>query len=368
MRLRSKLLLFVAIPTGAAVALGGASVASSWQSAAADQRSETLASLSIKVSHLAFEIETERDTIVWYIAAGPDGREGQLTAHPVASVKQASDGQLEVVRQQERFADLWVKTVQASAADLGSAYSRGVQAGAQAVVAVLRDLPGLRRQSLDTHLPATQVVEDFDKVVGVLLALDDQVALSSADPQFASTARAMVAIARQEDEYSVQRAIVMYGLVAQHLNPDMLDELDASIANQKADLTQFQNFGATSQVEMFNASQATTLEDRAVADEQEVIKNTSQIARLPIVPTDWYGSVSDVIAANQKFEETLAASAVDRAKAMRERAIISADVIGGVILLVLLFSLVLGVFIWRSDGEPGRSMLAKRRRQVPLTP
>lgn len=71
------LLLFVAVPAGAVVALGGASVAGSWQGAVADQRSQALASLSGKVGQLAFQIEAERDTIVWYMAAGSARRAAQ---------------------------------------------------------------------------------------------------------------------------------------------------------------------------------------------------------------------------------------------------------------------------------------------------
>src|SRR6185437_4139090 len=73
-RLRPRLMLLIAVPTAAALALGGVSIAGSWQSATADQRSEALASLSIKVTQLAFNVEAERDAIVWYIAAGNEGR------------------------------------------------------------------------------------------------------------------------------------------------------------------------------------------------------------------------------------------------------------------------------------------------------
>lgn len=70
-RVRSRLVLLIAIPTATAVALGGVSIVTSWRSAVADQRTQVLASVSTKITNLAFQIESERDAIVWYIAAGP---------------------------------------------------------------------------------------------------------------------------------------------------------------------------------------------------------------------------------------------------------------------------------------------------------
>ena len=364
-RLRPMLLLFVAVPAGAALALGGASVAGSGQSAVAYQRSEALARLSANVGELAFRIEAERDTIIWYISAGPGGRAGQLGGYPAASAKRASDSLLQVVRQQERDADSWVKPVAAGAAGVGSGYSRGIQAGALAVAAELRDLPGLRRQALATRVPAADVIVEYDSLVRVLLALDDQVAASSTDPQLTSTARSMATIARQEDEYSVQRAIVMYGLTAHYLNPALLGQLTTSLAEQSADLTEFQDFATTGQVTMFNRLLAASLDDRARSDEQEVVSNPNRLASLPIVGADWWGAISSTINATHGFEQTLANSAADRARVLRERAIISAVVIGGIIVLALVSSLLLTVFVWRSMADRPRRLNPTRRWRQP---
>lgn len=362
-RLRPMLLLFVAVPTGTTVALGSASLVGSWQSAVADQRSEALARLSAKVGQLAFQLEAERDTIVWYIAAGPGGRAGQFGGHAVASARWASGNLLLVIRQQERYSDSWVRSVAAGVARVGSGYSPIVQAGAQAVVAELRTLRGLRRQALTTHVPATAVIDEYDNLVNALLTIDDQVAPSGADPQLTSTARSMATIARQEDELAVQRAIVMYGLNAHNLNPAMLHELTASTADERADFTEFHDFATTSQVTMFDSLLAASLEDRAESDEQDVVSNSNRLASLPIAGADWWGAISSVINATHKFDETLASSVADRARVLRERAIISAVVIGGITLLVLVFSLLLTAFVWSSMADRPRRINSARCRQ-----
>jgi hypothetical protein len=337
-RLRPALLLFVVVPTGTAVGLGGASLVSSWQSAVADQRTEALASLCAKVGQLAFRIEAERDTIAWYIAA-----------------KRAPGELLQVIRRQERSADSWVESVRAGAVGVGPGYSLAIQDGAQAVLADLRSLPSLRKRALTTHMQAIDVIDEYNAVVNSLLALDDQVALSSTDPQLTSTARSMAPIARQEDELAMQRAIVVYGLEAHNLNPAMRGRLTVSVADERADLAEFRVFATPSQVAMFSSFLSASRDDRAMSDEQDVLSNTNRLASVPFAAANWWRAMSTAVNATHRFEETLANSAADRARVLRERAIISAVVIGGIIVLVLLFSLLLTVFLWRSitDRPPG---------------
>jgi hypothetical protein len=363
-RLRPRLLLAIAIPTVAVVALGAMSVVHSSQNAVADQRSEALASLSIKVSQLALQIEDERDATVWYIAAGPDGRAGTLSPHPGAAASFAK-GQLQIVQQQEHYADSAVKAVLTGLAGAGSGYSGGVQSVSRAAVSQLRRLPQLRSLALKTQVAATDVLADYGKLVSTLLTFDDEVARSSIDPQFASTVRSMATISRYEYENSEQRAIIMYGLTSGSLNQEMLGLLTASIGSQKADVSDFQNFATASQSAMFENALARSLEDRAQGDEQAFLQNTNDIAKAAIVPTDWFGASSSVITATYKYEKALASSAVDRARAQRERAIISAIVIGGIVLLVLVLSLLLAGFIGRSMAEPPHRLNSVRLRRQP---
>ena len=354
--MRSKPLLFIAIPVVAVIALGGVSVASSWRGAAADQRSETLASLSTKVNQLAAEVEAERDAIIWYIAAGPDGRTGQIEGHVTPADKAKSAAQLQIVEQQERYTEPWVKTVTASLAGFGSGYPLGVQAVARSVTSALRNLPQLRNVALRTQIPAASVLAEYGGLVSTLLNFNDEVARIGSDPQFTSAADAMTAIARVEYEDSVQRAIVMYALTAGTINPVLLDQYNASTADQKADISEFQNFATPSQAEMFSSVLARSLDDRVQSDEQTFIQNTNRVTSTHIVPEDWYGSISSVINANLKFGQAMATAAVDRAKALHERAIVSALVVGGIILAVLLFSLIFALYIGRSMTGPRRPL------------
>jgi hypothetical protein len=107
---------------------------------------------------------------------------------------------------------------------------------------------------------------------------------------------------------------------------------------------------------MLGQALAASLEDRVQTDELTFSQHANRPADARIVPLDWYGAMSDVVEATQKFDDSMAKAAADRASALRERAIVSASVIGGIILLVLLFSLGLGVFVGRSMAEPRRQL------------
>jgi signal transduction histidine kinase len=359
-RVRSRLVLLITIPTATAVALGGASIVSSWQSAVANQRTEVLASASTKVCQLAYQIEAERDAIVWYIAAGQQGRAGRIAGHQSLPDRTASFDQLTFARQSITYTDPWIKTVETDLGQIGSGYPTAVQQDARAVTATLASLPGLRLQSLRTPIPAQDVIGEYGSLINVLLAFDDQVALSSSDPQLTSTARALATISRYENEDSIQRAIVMYSLTpgSPGLGTILYGQLTASIANQTADYTEFQGFATTTQINQFRSDLDASLEDRVTADEGDVVGNPNDVRTLPIVNSDWWGAMTDAISATHTFEEYLANSAVTRAKDLRKRAIISASIVGLVILLVLIASLLFTVFVGRSMVRPLRRLRA----------
>ena len=72
-RVRSRLLLLIAIPTVTAVILGGIRITSSVQSALAYQRVLQLANTTSDVTTLAQRLQDERDQTVYFIAEGPNG-------------------------------------------------------------------------------------------------------------------------------------------------------------------------------------------------------------------------------------------------------------------------------------------------------
>src|SRR5215470_17733066 len=75
-RVRTRLLLLIAIPTLTALVFGVIRIASATQSALAFQRAEERAILASTISQLTQRLETERDQTIYYIALGGNGRAG----------------------------------------------------------------------------------------------------------------------------------------------------------------------------------------------------------------------------------------------------------------------------------------------------
>ena len=356
-RVRSRLVLLIAIPTATAVALGGSNIVSSWQSAAVYQRVERMAGLSSKITGLAFALESERDETVAYIALGPAGGRA---SDPTGASK-APPPQLEVVQQQISLTGPWVSEVLAGIRAIGLSYPAQVREDAMAVQAELSNLASLRTAAVTTDLPALDVVDSYTQVIGVLLALDDQIDLNTGDPQLAGTVQTLGRVSRIEEEYSVQRAIVMDALTAGQFAPNMLSALNASIAQQNAYVNDFSIDATAAQRTLYSRTLAGSLIDRVNSDELNVIEYAQahgSRVQAAIVPAEWFGDMTETISRVRVVEQDLVGSAVDRATALHRNAIVTAIVIAGAVILVLILALLFTVVVGRSMVRPLRRLRA----------
>jgi len=355
-RVRSRLVLLIAIPTATAVALGASNIVSSWQSAVSYQRVERMAGLSSKITSLAFALESERDETVTYIALPAGGRTSDPNGRS-ATVP----AQLNVVRQQIKLTAPWVAQVLTGIKEIGPGYPAQVRQDALSVQAVLGSLASLRTAAITTNLPALSVIDSYTNVIDVLLALDDQIDLNSGDPQLAGTVQALGRVSRIEEEYSVQRGIVMDALTAGMFGPNMLAALTASIAQQNAYHTDFSIDATTGQLTLYNKTLAGSLIDRVNAAELNVIEFAqahSSRVQAAVVSTEWFGDMTETISRVRVVEQDLVGSAVARATSLNRTAIISAVTVGGAVILVLMLSLLFTVIVGRSMVRPLRRLRA----------
>ncbi len=360
--MRSRLVLLIAIPTATAVALGASSIVSSWRSAVDYQRVDKLATLSAKVTKLAFNLEAERDNSVWFIAL-KTGKNGISNTN----LSPAAKAQLQVVRQQYTYTDKWVAPVRQGVLSIGSDYPPGVVLDAHSVRSELGFIKRVRGAALTAQTSAIDVVNRYSAVISVLLAFEDQIALSSNDPQLTSTVSSLSQISRIEEEFSVQRGLVVYALTANQFAPNMFDLLNNSVAKLKSDNDQFANFASTPQNELYKVALASgSLFDRVSASEQTVIQyETANLAtgntglgNVGINPQEWFGNVTETIGKIRHVEESLVGQAVSRAQDLRKKAIIAAVVIGGAVLVVLVIALLFTVIVGRSMVRPLRRLRA----------
>jgi signal transduction histidine kinase len=356
-RVRSRLVLLIAIPTATAVALGASSIVSSWKTAVSYQHVAQLASLSSKVTKLAYELEYERDNTVWFVAmkTGPDGLfDKHLSA--------AAQNQLQVIRQQYVYTNKAIGPVRQGAAAIGSSFSPGVVLDARSVVAELEFVKSVRTAALSAQASATDVINRYSAVINVLLAFEGQIALTSNDPQLTSTVSALSQISRIQEEFSIQRGLIVYSLTATKFAPNMFQMLNASVANQASDSAQFQNFASAQQLDLYKVALANgSLADRVSASESTVIKyqpTHKSLSGIGIPSEEWFGNVTETVGKIRLVEETLVSQAINRAQDLRKKAIIAAAAIGAAVLIVLVIALLFTVVVGRSMVRPLRRLRA----------
>ncbi|MDR2987093.1 MAG: nitrate- and nitrite sensing domain-containing protein [Nocardiopsaceae bacterium] len=356
-RVRSRLVLLIAIPTATAVALGASSIVSSWKTAVDYQRVAQLATLSAKVTKLAYQLEYERDNTVWYIAmkTGPDGVVDK-------TLSDAATSQLQVVKQQYVYTNKAEGPVREGASEIGPTFPPGVVIDAHSVLSELDFIKSVRTAALASQASATDVITRYSNVIDVLLAFEGQIALTSNDPSLTSTVSALSQISRIQQEFSIQRGLIVYSLTADHFAPNMFQMLNNSVANQSSDSAQFTNFASAQQENLYNvALENGSLKDRVRAAESSVIKyqpGHKTLSGLGIPSEEWFGNITETIGKVRQVEEILVSDAINRAQDLRKQAIISASAIGGAVLIVLVIALLFTVIVGRSMVRPLRRLRA----------
>jgi signal transduction histidine kinase len=348
-RVRSRLVLLIAIPTATALGLGGNSIVSSWQTALTYQRVERLAALCAQTTGLANALETERDETVDYL--------GLKQAGPGSAAN--AQIQLATVYQQRVFTTPFLRRVNAGLAEFGSSYPAMIAAEAAALHQELASLPSLRASAINNpNQPALDVVESYGNVIADLLRFDNQIALTNSDPQLAPTLKALTALSGIEQEYSAQQAIVVYALEVNQLSRGLLQALNVSLANQQADQTLFESYATLAQQQDYNTKTAASQIVPVENFRAKVLAFSSSLSKVGIVPDDWKGEMNNLISAVRSAEQDLVSQAVDRASTLRSSAINFALLIGGTVLLVLVLSLLFTVLVGRSMVRPLRRLRA----------
>jgi len=357
-RVRSRLVLLIAIPTATAVALGASSIVTSWKTAVDYARVAQLANLSAKVTKLAYDLEYERDNTVWFVAmnTAPNGK-------PFQAMPDDAKNQLKVVRQLYKFTDAAKVQVRDGAKAIGESFPPGVALDAHSVLSELGFINNVRTAALTAQASATDVITRYTNVLNVLLAFEGQIALTSNDPKLTTTVSALAQISRIQQEFSTQRGLIVYSLTASKFAPNMFQLLNASVADQTSDKNQFQNFASARQFNTYQiALENGSLKDRVSAAESTVIKyqpaHNGSLTGIGIPAEEWFGNITETIGKVRLVEETLVSEAIHRAQDLQKKAIISAVAIGGAVLAVLVIALLFTVVVGRSMVRPLRRLRA----------
>ena len=366
-RVRSRLVLLIAIPTLTAIVLGGTRIGSSAQSAMAYQQVEQLAVLSGKVAGLAHALETERNETITFIVLGKDFGGRGAAAGPASSLER------KVLVQDYTVSDALARQVRRQATGIGSSYPPLVRQDAEGAVTAIDGLPALRSASTRTQLPSLKVIQEYEQTISAVLALNNEISLGSNDSSLADTVRVLGLISGMKEQASVQGAILRSALTNTlggqgAFGPDKLAAITAAEADQQSDLAAFQISATPEQRSLYNDALSQTLVDRAQAQEQQAISLAE--SSLQSSPGGALSSSTDPTVANASaamaypvnafrgVEEKLVSSIISRATALRNSAIVSAVAVGIAVVLVLILALLFTTIVGRSMVRPLRKLRA----------
>ncbi len=358
-RVRSRLVLLIAIPTLTAVVLGGISILSYARSASADGRVQQLATLSSNITVLAQQLEEERDRTVYYIALGGDGGRTQALAAPKAGGQTAAE--LGVIHQDYVLTNQSVSTVMRELGQVGSGFSPQAQQEAVTARTALQNLAFLRQASTSTNLPALVVVQKYTGLINDLLALIDVTGQGTSDATLAQAIRVLGLVSREKEEASEQRGILTMGLLTQNLTATALSSLNAAISEQASNLQSFNTAASPAQRQLWNNS-ISSIVFQANEEEIQAISTQQDLQSLRTDPTnvdDWYGAMTNEIDTQMgSVEHSLNGQITSRAALLHKDALTYAIAVGLAVLIVLALALFLTVVVGRSMVRPLRRLRA----------
>jgi signal transduction histidine kinase len=356
-RVRSRLVLLIAIPTLTAVVLGGTSILSYARSATADGRVQQLATLGTNITVLAQRLEDERDQTVYFIGLQAGGRSQILGQGGGAT------SQLNVVSQAYALTNKSIAVVQNELGQVNGSFSVQAQQEAATAATALQDLPFLRSAATRTQLPPLVAVQKYTQLLNDLLGLIDVTGQGTSDATLAQAIRVLGLVSRMKEQASEQRGILAAALLQKRLTANELSSLNAALSEQQSNLQSFNTSASIAQRQLWNNSVSASFVFQASAEETQAISTAQQHTQSLVGDTttadDWFGSMSNEIDSQMgSVERALSSQITARASTLHRSALIAAIAVGLAVLLVLALALLLTIVVGRSMVRPLRRLRA----------
>ena len=365
-RVRSRLLLLVAVPILVAVALGVVAVVSSLGTAQSYQQVHQLAVLAGDATDLSQALQNEREDTVTFIALGDlGGRQNELSASP--KTRANAQPELTLLASDYRITARAAAKVRSVAATIGGSYPAEAQTQAQGAVTAIGDLKALEQAATHTRLPVLTVINDYDNTISQLLTLEDEVAAGSRNAALADDVLAASLVSNMEEEASEQQAIVSSALQpnvsagqfvgATRISAEALSVLNQRAAEQAANLSDFDLTASAAQRQLYNSVLSSPL---AATAQQQLDQASSLLASLTASSSDptFEVAASDasyITSSLGSVESQLMSSIIAQSGSLRDRATVDALLEGAGVIVLLLLALMLIAVV-------GQSMIGPLRR------
>ncbi|AZM55748.1 hypothetical protein DMA15_26785 [Streptomyces sp. WAC 01529] len=346
-RISTRLVSLLALPVITATSLGALRINSSMDEIQQLDNMKLLTDMTKQATALAVALQEERDK-----SAGPLSHGATASDYTVKGARAKTD---------RVYRNFLQGTQDLNDTD-GEKGLLGVRHSAVQITQQLQGINKVRKDAYKDGASTSQTVEAYSQLVEQLLALSQDMAQATSNPDMIQRTRALAAFSSAKEYASVQRAIIAAALPANDSEYGKLSETDRTFglsANDK-ERSQLQTF---SKIYAGNAEELTKPIDGGNAS----IKAANEYAKRVLEQEggiklqdkrsyrDWVDADTTKIDAMSKIELTLLGEMEQKARELRNESEQSAILNGALILLVLGVSLV-GAFV------VARSMIRSLRR------
>ena len=353
-RVRWRLAAVIAVPTLTAAVLGAVAIygdVNNWQ---ATGRVLHLAQLNADTIKFSQALEDELNLSAAYAATNP-------TTRPTNSVLPVG------LKRAQEATDSAANAVLADSSGVTAAagYQPGTVQDLDAVRASIADLPNDRKGVIDTLFPASEVVRVYsENLITPANTFSAAIGTGANDATLQGNVTTLGALLRNEDQVSVQRAILYAALLSPQgkLRPEEFANLQQASEQAKADLADFNAASDTTEQQYYSNTVSGSPVDVASSNEilAEQIATSAPTAPLrnnsQLNPTTWDQDMTATIGDTRTVANKLSAAVTSRASALRSQATTDLLVTSLVTLLLLLLVLVVSTTVARSLIRPLRKL------------
>ncbi|MEW2164216.1 nitrate- and nitrite sensing domain-containing protein [Streptomyces sp. NPDC007084] len=345
-RISTRLVSLLALPVVAATSLGALRINESMDNIQQLDNMKLLTEMTKQATELAAALQKERD-----LSAGPLAHGARSSDYTVKGARDATD--------------IAKKHFLEGTQDIDDATSKGQLSGVRdslvGIASELIKLNTIRDGAYSDPRNSMQTVEAYHRLVSQLLALSQDMAEATSNPEMIQRTRALTAFSTAKEYASVQRAVIAAALPEQPKTYGTLSENDrlyASSAQESEDseISGFKNIYGNGYAELM----------KPIEGSNPIIQEADKYARRVLSPNglktqpkrsykDWIDDDSNKIDKMSTIETTLLGQMEQKARQLRNESESEAILSGALILLVLGVSLV-GAFV------VARSMIRSLRR------
>ncbi|MEU6272617.1 nitrate- and nitrite sensing domain-containing protein [Streptomyces populi] len=346
-RISTRLVSLLALPVVAATSLGALRINESLDNIQQLDNMRLLTEMTKQATELAAALQQERDQ-----SAGPLSHGVLASDYQVKSVRDATDvAKRHFLEGTQQVDDATTK-----------GQLSGVHDSLVGVVAELYNLNKIRSDAYSDPQNSTQTVDAYHRLVTELLALSQDMAEATSNPEMIQRTRALAAFSSAKEYASVQRAVIAAALPTQPKTFGTLSKNDQQYAlsaqqSEESENQAFKNIYGSGSTDLL----------QAIEGDNPTIKSADKFAQRVLGSQDglktqdkrsykdWVDADSAKIDQMKKIETTLLGEMEQKARELRNEAQTEAIISGVLILLVLGVSLV-GAFV------VARSMIRSLRR------